>query len=203
MLKDEFLYKVLILGDGQVGKTSFLTRYVDNFFLESTLSTTGVDYRLKNVEIEDGSTIKLQIWDTVGQERFNSIARSYYKGVHAIILIFSVTDRKSFDNVQNWLNQIKEEVDEQVTLILVANKIDCENREVDSDEGEELANEFNIKFFECSAKTGRNIDLAFDELIKKMVKIVDKTKDKKIIINQEKPDNIKKGNSCCKKKVKK
>ena len=199
MSKDEFLYKIVILGDTSVGKTCFFNRYVDNTFEEKTLGTIGIEYRLKNVQLENGSTIKLQIWDTAGQERFNSISKSYYRGAHAIILIFSVTNKKSFENVKTWVNQIKEETNEKITLILVGNKIDLvDKREIMESEGEELANEFDINYYECSAKTGENINLAFNELIKKMVKKIDKTKDNSTKLILENKQN-KKGNSCCKK----
>ena len=199
MSKDDFLYKIVILGDTSVGKTCFFNRYVDNTFEEKTLGTIGIEYRLKNVQLENGSTIKLQIWDTAGQERFNSISKSYYRGAHAIILIFSVTNKKSFENVKTWVNQIKEETNEKITLILVGNKIDLvDKREIMENEGEELANEFDINYYECSAKTGENINLAFNELIKKMVKKIDKTKDNSTKLILENKQN-KKGNSCCKK----
>ena len=173
--KKETLYKILILGDGSVGKTSFLTRYADNSFQESVLSTIGVDYKLKNVQLDDGRTVKLQIWDTAGQDRFRSIAKNYYKGANGIVVVFSVIDKESFKNVRTWISQIKEEVDEKVTIILVGNKIDREEvRVVTKEKGEELAKEFGLPFFECSAKTGVNITTAFNELVKRVVEISDK-----------------------------
>ena len=173
--KKETLYKILILGDGSVGKTSFLTRYADNSFQESVLSTIGVDYKLKNVQLDDGRTVKLQIWDTAGQDRFRSIAKNYYKGANGIVVVFSVIDKESFKNVRTWISQIKEEVDEKVTIILVGNKIDREDaRVVSKEKGEELAKEFGLPFFECSAKTGVNITTAFNELVKRVVEISDK-----------------------------
>ena len=120
---------------------------------------------MKNVQLENGKTIKLQIWDITGKERFNSISRSYYRGTHGIILIFSVADKKSFYNLQKWVNQIKEETNENTPLILIGNKIDAEkDREILKNELEELAKEFDINYYECSAKTGENVNLAFNEL---------------------------------------
>ena len=168
----EALYKILILGDSTVGKTCFLTRYAENTFQEQHMATLGIDYKLKNVQMDDGRTVKLQIWDTVGQDRFRSITKNYYKGANGIVVIYSVTDKQSCRNVKNWVNQIKAEVDEKVTIILVGNKIDDEeNREVTTDEGEEIANNLDLQFFECSAKTGENIDSTFKELVKKIVEI--------------------------------
>ena len=195
-MSNEFLYKILILGDYSVGKTSFLTRYVSNSFLSKTLSTLGVEYVLKNAKMKDGSIVKLQIWDTVGQERFRTITKSFFKGAHAIVLIFSVIDSDSFNNVRKWITQIRDSADKDVILILAGNKNDCEDRKVDKSEAEELANEFDIKYFDCSAKTGENINKAFEELIEAMVKTVDISKVSSAKLTQ-KVFKDKKGRSCC------
>ena len=166
----EFLYKILLLGDTSVGKTCFLMRYTDNTFQEIHMSTIGLDYKLKNVQLEDGKIVKIQIWDTAGQDRFRSITKNYYKGAHGIILIYDVTDKKTYENVKAWIEQIREEVSDNVTIILVGNKIDdLEGRKVKKEEGEKAAKEFGLSFFECSAKTGENIDLIFNELVKRTV----------------------------------
>ena len=195
-MSNEFLYKILILGDYSVGKTSFLNRYVSNSFLSKTLSTLGVEYVLKNAKMKDGSIVKLQIWDTVGQERFRTITKSFFKGAHAIVLIFSVIDSDSFNNVRKWITQIRDSADKDVILILAGNKNDCEDRKVDKSEAEELANEFDIKYFDCSAKTGENINKAFEELIETMVKTVDISKVSSAKLTQ-KVFKDKKGRSCC------
>ena len=198
MSKKEFLYKILILGDSSVGKTCFLTRYADNTFQEVHMSTIGIDYKLKNVKMEDGKIVKLQIWDTAGQDRFRSITKNYYKGANGIVVIFSVTDKRTFGNVKSWIHQIKAEVDEKVTIILVGNKIDDEeNREVTKEEGEEAARNFGLDFFEWSAKTGENINSTFNELVLKMVEIHEKFggKEEKLKLKQNKIGGTKK--SCC------
>ena len=170
MEKKEVLYKILLLGDSSVGKTCFLMRYTDNTFQEIHMSTIGLDYKLKNVQLDDGKMVKIQIWDTAGQDRFRSITKNYYKGAHGIILIYDITNKKSFENVRNWINQIKEEVSEKVSIILVGNKIDDEeHRVVATDDGEKIAKELGLMFFECSAKSGVNIDSTFNELVKKTV----------------------------------
>ena len=104
----DFSFKILLLGDSSVGKTCFLKRYIDNTFQDAYLSTIGFDFKFKFVTLENGKTVKVQLWDTAGQERFRTIAKSYYKGAHGIILIFDVTNRKTYDNIRKWLNQIRE-----------------------------------------------------------------------------------------------
>ena len=157
MSKKEFLYKILLLGDTQVGKSSFLMRYIDNTFQESYLSTVGLDFKVKNVQLDDGNTYRVQIWDTAGQDRFHAITRNYFKNAHGIILIYDVTLIESFHNVKNWIKQIKEEVTDKVSIILAGNKIDMEEkRKVSKEEGEKMAADYGLKFYECSAKTVEN-----------------------------------------------
>ena len=168
--KKEFLYKILLLGDSSVGKTCFLMRYTDNTFQEIHMSTIGLDYKLKNIQLDDGKMVKIQIWDTAGQDRFRSITKNYYKGAHGIILIYDVTSRKTFENVKNWVAQIREEVSEKVSIILVGNKIDdVDGRKVKTEEGQMMAKECGLAFFETSAKSGENIDSTFNELVKRTV----------------------------------
>ena len=191
----ELLYKILLLGDSSVGKTCFLMRYSDNTFQEIHMSTIGLDYKLKNVQLDDGNIVKIQIWDTAGQDRFRSITKNYYKGAHGIILIYDITSRKTFDNIKNWVTQIKEEVSEKVSIILVGNKIDDEkNRKVSTEEGEKMAKECGFDFYETSAKSGINIDKTFNDLVKKTVENYSKVKEKGDKLNRKKSGN-KKG--CC------
>jgi len=194
MAKKEAKYKILILGDTQVGKSCFLTRYADNSFQDEYLSTIGMDYKIKNYQAEDGSTIKLYIWDTAGQDRFRSITRNYYKGADGIILIYDITKKDTFENVRNWINNIKDEAPDRVVLILVGNKVDDErNRVVPKSEGEEIAKEFNLPFFECSAKSDINVTPVFDTLIKKIIEVNPKNREGQKL-NQNKKTEKKK---CC------
>ena len=194
MAKKEAKYKILILGDTQVGKSCFLTRYADNSFQDEYLSTIGMDYKIKNYQAEDGSTIKLYIWDTAGQDRFRSITRNYYKGADGIILIYDITKKDTFENVRNWINNIKDEAPDRVVLILVGNKVDDErNRVVPKSEGEEIAKEFNLPFFECSAKSDINVTPVFDTLIKKIIEVNPKNREGQKL-NQNKKAEKKK---CC------
>ena len=177
MSKKEAKYKILILGDSKVGKSCFLTRYADKTYQEDYLSTIGMDYKIKNYELENGAIIKLYIWDTAGQDRFRSITSNYYKGADGIILIYDITKQETFNNVRNWITSIKEEAPAKVVLILVGNKVDDEkHRTVQQSEGEKIADEYNLPFLECSAKSDINVTKTFDVLIKKIVEINPKNK---------------------------
>ena len=165
----DFAFKILLLGDSSVGKTCFLKRYTDNTFQDAYLSTIGFDFKFKFVTLDNGKTVKVQLWDTAGQERFRTIAKSYYKGAHGIILIYDVTNRKTYDNIKKWLNQIRDEASNRISIILVANKIDCEDtRQVTKEEGETLAKASNLPIFEASAKDSINVNESFQFLIEKI-----------------------------------
>ena len=164
----DFAFKILLLGDSSVGKTCFLKRYTDNTFQDAYLSTIGFDFKFKFVTLESGKTVKVQLWDTAGQERFRTIAKSYYKGAHGIVLIYDVTNRKTYDNIRKWLNQIKDEASNKISIILVANKIDSEERQVSVEEGETLAKASNLPIFEASAKDSINVEESFKFLIEQI-----------------------------------
>ena len=164
------LYKILLLGDSTVGKTCFLLRYTDDTFLDLHMATIGLDYRLKTMILDDHKIVKVQLWDTAGQDKFRAITRNYYKGARGIILIYDVTNTKSYENIKKWINEIKEEISENVTIILIGNKIDNEaERKISKEQGEKLANDFHVQFFETSAKTGEGINESVFYLVQKIV----------------------------------
>ncbi|XP_044754845.1 ras-related protein Rab-37-like isoform X2 [Coccinella septempunctata] len=154
--------KIMLLGDSGVGKTCLLTQFRDGHFLSGNyIATIGVDFRNKIVTV-DQTRIKLQIWDTAGQERFRSITHAYYRDAHALLLLYDVTNKTSFDNIRAWLGEIKEYAQEDVVIMLLGNKADCgTQRAVRREDGERLAREYNVSFMETSAKSGQNVDLAF------------------------------------------
>mmetsp|Transcript_26549 Transcript_26549/g.89336 ORF Transcript_26549/g.89336 Transcript_26549/m.89336 type:complete len:208 (-) Transcript_26549:261-884(-) len=153
--------KLLMLGDTGVGKTCLLLRYAFDSFSPTFITTIGIDFKIKEVEI-DGLRVKLQIWDTAGQERFRTITVSYFKGAHGILLVYDCTERQSFENIQHWVSQIRENADARVRLVLVANKCDREEaRAVSRQEGEELARQYGVAFFETSAKDNRRVDACY------------------------------------------
>ena len=165
------VYKVLLLGDSTVGKTCVLLKYTDKIFQETHMMTIGLDYRLKVMQLQSGKEVKLQIWDTAGQDRFRSITKNYYKGSHGIILIYDVTSLKTFENVKSWISQINEEISDKVVIYLVANKIDMETeRKVSTKEGQKLAEELGVPFIETSAKTGVGIDNVFNDMVERIDK---------------------------------
>ena len=189
------IYKILLLGDSSVGKTCFLLRYTDNTFQEIYMSTIGLDYRLKTVKLPNEEKIRAQIWDTAGQDRFRAITKNYYKGANGIILIYDITDTKTFEGVKNWIEQIRDEVTREVLIYLVGNKIDKkEERKVSSEEGKKLADSYGVPFYESSAKTGENVDVVFYNLIKDI--------DKLYSVNEDKVDRGKKIGKISKKSLK-
>ena len=172
MAKKECIYKIILLGDDFIGKTSILLRYTDRVLNGPPLITIGLDYRLKSIILKNGKSIKMQIWDTAGQDRFRAITKNYYRGLHGIILIYDVTCRRTFESIKNWVSQIREEATKKVTIYLVANKIDRkEDREVEREEGEKLAKELGLPFIEVSAKDGINVDEIFEDLVERIYKI--------------------------------
>ena len=164
------LYKILLLGDSTVGKTCFLLRYTDDTFLDMHMATIGLDYRLKTMILDDHKIVKIQLWDTAGQDKFRAITRNYYKGARGIILIYDVTNVKSYENIKKWINEIKEEISEKVSIVLVANKIDnTAERKISKVQGEKLAKDYEVAFFETSAKTGEGVNESVLYLVQKIV----------------------------------
>jgi Ras-related protein Rab-1A len=157
----DFLFKLLLIGDSGVGKSCLLLRFADDTYTESYITTIGVDFKIRTVEV-DGKTIKLQIWDTAGQERFRTITSSYYRGAHGIIVVYDVTDLESFNNVKQWLHEITKYANENVNKLLVGNKSDLINkRSVSFEQGQEFAKSMGIEFVETSAKNATNVEKAF------------------------------------------
>lgn len=154
---------LILIGDTHVGKTNFLTRYISNKFHDVFISTVGIEREIKGVKI-DGRLYKLTIWDTAGQERFKSLPVKYYKNVDGVLLLYDVCDEASFNDVNSWLsdvkqnsNRTKEGGEPDISLFLIGNKIDKDGRVVTRQKGEELAKSLGMKYFEISCKTNINI----------------------------------------------
>ena len=197
-MNDDIIYKVLLLGDSSVGKTCFLLRYCDKTFQDVHLSTISLDYRLKSMTLNSGKKVKLQIWDTAGQDRFRAITKNYYKGANGIILIYDVTNSQSYENVKNWIFQIKEEANPNVIIYLVGNKIDVEDieRAVQTDDGQKIADEYKLKFYEASAKTGINVNQIFEDLVEKIDEVYSKIEEPKTATKNKLYTGKKRGGCC-------
>jgi len=166
----DYLIKLLLIGDSGVGKSCLLLRFSDDSFTPSFITTIGIDFKIRTIEFE-GKKIKLQIWDTAGQERFRTITTAYYRGAMGILLVYDVTDDKSFANIRNWIRNIEQHASENVNKILIGNKCDLVDKKViDTARGKALSEEFGIKFLETSAKNSINVDDAFISLAKDIKK---------------------------------
>ena len=168
--KLDYQYKILILGDATVGKTSLLIRYIDNKFDADSLATLGVDVRYKFVTMNN-KKIRMDIWDTAGQERFKNIAKNYYKDAHAVIFVFDVNIKKTTEKIKYWLDDANENVDKETVKVLVGNKIDREGaREVNFEQMKALGEKYKMEVFEASAKTGVGVSEIFTYLVSQLIK---------------------------------
>ena len=199
----KYIIKILTLGDTLVGKSSIVLRFSDNRFDDNQLATIGIDYKTKYIKVKDAS-VKVLLWDTAGQEKFRNIARQYYKGANGVLLIYDVCDRKSYERIGFWMDELKQNNEiEQLYIILVGNKIDLEEkRVVTREEAEKYAEDNNINYLEVSAKTGEGILDLFNEVTKgtmdKVFNDQDNNEDKeKIKTYLDTNSNRKRKKKCC------
>jgi len=170
----EFLIKIVVIGDSGVGKTNFIFQFTEGRFSSAHVTTIGIDYKSKIIKLPNKKVVKLQIWDTAGQERYMAINKNLFQKVQGIILMYDLTNRDSFEHLQNWLNLINKNVSNKV-VILVANKLDLaqEKRIVTEEEGEDIGKKNDMLFFEGSGASGENVDEIFrsiaDEVYKKLI----------------------------------
>ncbi|KAL7712922.1 GTP-binding protein ypt2 [Entamoeba marina] len=165
----ESTVKLILIGESGVGKTSLLLQFADGKFSKDIASTVGIDFRVKRTECK-GMPIKLQIWDTAGQERFRTVVPSYYRGVMGIAMIYDVTSKDSFNNINYWAKNIESNADEGVNKILIANKTDLEeNRVISTEQGQELADKLGIRFMETSAAKNEKVKDMFMTLVEDVV----------------------------------
>ena len=160
----QIVLKLLLLGDSSVGKTSILNKYISNKFDESSISTVGVDYMDKIIDYNKFK-IKLQIWDTSGEEKFRTITKNFYRNADGLLVVFDLTKKESYDHIKSWINEAKENNDKLKT-ILIGNKLDLKDeRIVAIDVAKQFAEKNNLKYIETSAKDGTNVNESFQAII--------------------------------------
>ncbi|XP_059684208.1 ras-related protein Rab-37 [Gavia stellata] len=194
----------MLLGDSGVGKTCFLLQFKDGAFLSRTfIATVGIDFRNKVVAV-DGVKVKLQIWDTAGQERFRSVTHAYYRDAQAasslpaLLLLYDITSKMSFDNIRAWLTEIHEYAQKDVVIMLLGNKADMSSeRAVRTEDGALLAREYGVPFMETSAKTGMNVELAFLAIAKELKQRAVQPLDEPRFQIHDYIESQKKKSSCC------
>ena len=174
--------KIILLGDSAVGKTSIIGRYVNNSFDDTYKCTIQVEKTVKVLNEDENTSIRLNIWDTVGQEKYKALTRQYYHDSDGAFIVFDLTSRESFDNIKNWINDLKSYGSEDTNIIILGNKSDEKNkREISEEEIKDQLNNDYI-YLDVSAKTGNNISLAFDKL-KKLIMEYLKIKEMKVMKN--------------------
>lgn len=192
------LVKLLMIGDASVGKSSLVQRYVDDDFQLNWIPTIGIDVRLKSVPLH-GKKFKVQVWDTAGQERYRCITENYFRGTDGFCLVFDLTDRSTFDKLQYWLNMGNRAVELNIPRIIVGNKCDLvEQRTVTLEEAEKFAQFHGYQYFETSAASGENVQNAFFDLVKAVVKNKKSFTTKSGTVSfGDKKKTRKKGRNCC------
>ena len=203
-VKSDYIFRVCIIGDAGVGKTSILTRYCDDVFRENYVNTIGVDFRVITLKRGE-STSKIHVWDTAGQERFKSISVNYFRNAHGFIFVYDVTNRTSFENLSNWIKLASGCNNNAMINFIIGNKCDSNKREVQSDEGREYAECKNMVFLETSALNSYNIKYLFEYLEDRLVqyysrnsyKSLNDRNDKIIIERIDTGKDISKKKKCC------
>jgi small GTP-binding protein len=171
LIPAEYRYKIVMLGDGAVGKTAMTTRFTQNFFEADYKRTIGSDFAIKRLTIDEiDAQVTLQVWDLAGQPRFESVRQGFYRGARGGLLLYDVTRRRTFLNVENWKEEAFTNLQKEIPLILVANKVDLEDsRVVTTEEGEKYAKKSNLIYVESSALTGENVEDAYLNLCTIMI----------------------------------
>ena len=178
----DILFKIILVGDTSVGKTNIINKYIKNEFREDFYATIGVEFSHKKFIVENRK-IKAQIWDTAGQERYKAITRAYYKGAKGAFIVYDITRKETFDDVDKWRNELISSCNQEITVMLIGNKCDLEDqREISKEQGEEKAKSFGFSFLETSALSGENLEKGFQMLIEEIYQ--------KYKVEQSKSDEI-------------
>lgn len=188
---------IIVLGESQVGKTSFINRFNTGSFERDTLTTIGLDFVVKEMTLEDGTKVKVKIFDTAGQERFRNLTKNFYQKADGAILMYSETDEDSFNKINGWLTKLGENAPENVITFLVANKCDSLERTVTKQRGVELSRTKKLKFYESSAKQNINVNKVFEELVKDIIKIKNEDEPNIIVTKENNNSKNNKKKKCC------
>ncbi|KAK4717144.1 hypothetical protein R3W88_015482 [Solanum pinnatisectum] len=179
--KEDYLFKIVLIGDSAVGKSNLLARFARDEFYPNSKSTIGVEFQTQKINI-NGKEVKAQIWDTAGQERFRAVTSAYYRGAVGALLVYDISRRLTFDNIGRWLNELQTHSDMNVVIILVGNKSDLKDaREVTTAEGKALAEAKGLFFIETSALDSSNVTSAFQTVVREIYNILSR----KVIQSQE------------------
>ena len=181
-VKEDYKLKVVVVGDSGVGKTNLIKRFVSNTYNPNTKATVGVEFLSKSYKINN-QVFKIEIWDTAGQERYKSITAAYYKGAKGALIVYDITQKESFENINKWMSEVRDKSAKDLKIMIVGNKTDLENeRQVSTDDALERAKELESPVMEASALDGNNVKAAFYDLLKEMYKEIKKKID--IVENQ-------------------
>ncbi|VBB18902.1 Ras-related protein Rab-1A [Yasminevirus sp. GU-2018] len=202
----DYLIKIVVVGDSGVGKSALLTRFADGTYTDTYVSTIGVDFKMKTVDI-DGKVVKIQMWDTAGQERFRAITAAYYRGCNGVMFVFDISSRESLDSIAKWRSEVEKYASDKqlkVQCVLVGNKSDLDHRAVSSEKARQVADLLEMEYFETSARLSDTVDDAFTFLARSAVQeltrqrlstnMTDNTDDGSRRLNPSKPIKVSK---CC------
>lgn len=210
----DFLYKVVLIGDSGVGKSNLLSRFTRNEFNLESKTTIGVEFATKSISVEN-KVVKAQIWDTAGQERYRAITSAYYRGAVGALLVYDICKKSSFENVDRWLNELRDHADSQIVVMLVGNKTDLKHlRAVQTEDAAFYAQRHNLAFIETSALDNSNVEQAFTKILTEIYRLSTRqiVNDKRAnsVIGPSKPISaatqpeglrvespVKKSNNCC------
>ena len=167
---ENFQFKIILLGEAGVGKSSIIRKFITNEFKSIYQATIGVEFKTKDIYIGNSYSVKLNIWDTCGQEKFRAITRQYYNNTNGVFLVYDLSDKNSFEKLNVWLNDIKDNMSNDVVLFLIGNKLDIKDRDISiSEEGKIFANKNKIPYYEISAKNGTGIYNIFEKISKHII----------------------------------
>eukprot|EP00455_Lapot_gusevi_P035297 TRINITY_DN3908_c0_g2_i2.p1 TRINITY_DN3908_c0_g2~~TRINITY_DN3908_c0_g2_i2.p1 ORF type:complete len:210 (+),score=63.78 TRINITY_DN3908_c0_g2_i2:112-741(+) len=165
----DYLFKIVVIGDSGVGKSNLLLRFADDTFIDSYITTIGVDFRFRTVHINQ-KAVKLQIWDTAGQDRYRTINAAFYRHANGVILVYDVTNRETFDHVEGWLKEALQYSDANIQILIIGNKADLPDHQVTEEMGQQLAEKLGrVPFMITSAKNATNVDTAFMMMAQQLV----------------------------------